>query len=135
MRAWRTAAWLTAARLTVLMVMAGVTGCQRGNGATTSVTPDPNTPVLVEAENHFQGDLVIYLLRGAHKERLGMVTALSSGTFTLRWRNLGTSGSARLMAYPLAGRSFESEPLHLQPGQSIKWTLEADLDRSTLVVH
>jgi hypothetical protein len=128
MRARWAAAWLT-------LLMAGAGGCRRGEGATTTVTPDPDTPVLVQVENHFQGDIVVYLIRGAHKERLGMAPALNSSTFTLRWRQLGTSGSARLMAYPLAGTSFESEPLHLQPGQSLKWTLESDLDRSTLVVY
>jgi len=129
MRASRATAWL-------ILLMAGGTACRRQDGATPAVAPDPNTPVPVEVENHYQGDVVVYLLRGTQKARLGLVTALSSGDFMLRWRNLGTSGSARLMAYPLAGaRGYESEALHLQPGQSIKWTLESDLDRSTLIVY
>ena len=126
MRALRATAW-------VMLLTASGAACR--GGAAPAVAPDPNTPVPVEVENHFQGDVVVYLLRGSQKHRLGLVTALSRGDFMLHWRNLGTTGSARLMAHPLAGVAYESETLHLQPGQSIKWTLESDLDRSTLVVY
>jgi hypothetical protein len=100
------------------------------------VLPDPSTPVLVDVESHFMGDVVVYLLAGSQRTRLGTVTALQSAAFTFPWRRLETSGSRRLLAYPIAGnRSFVSDPLYLQPLQSIKWTLESDLDRSTLVVY
>jgi hypothetical protein len=98
--------------------------------------PDPNTPVLVEIESHFQGDVVIYLMRGNQRERLGMVSGLSGGAFTFPYRRLGNTGSARLLAYPIAGASaYASDPLYIQPGQSLKWTLEADLSRSSLVSY
>jgi hypothetical protein len=97
---------------------------------------DPNTPVLVEIESHFQGDVVIYLMRGSQRERLGMVTALSGAAFTFPYRRLGTSGSSRLLAYPIAGASaYASDPLYIQPGQSLKWTLEAELSRSSLISY
>ena len=99
----------------------------------TSTAPDPNTPVLVEIESHFQGDVVIYLLRGGQRERLGMVSGLSGAAFTFPYRKLGSSGSTRLLAYPIAGaEAYASDPLYIQPGQSLKWTLEADLSRSNL---
>lgn len=101
-----------------------------------SVAPDPDTPVLVEVQNHFQGDVVIYLLRGSQRERLGMVTALGNSVYTFPYRRLGSSGSSRLLAYPIAGaESYASDPLYIQPGQSLKWTLEAELSRSSLVSY
>jgi hypothetical protein len=40
------------------------------------------------------------------------------------------------MAYPLAGaQAYLSEPLLMQPGQWVSWTLESDLDRSSLAVY
>ncbi len=98
--------------------------------------PDPNTPVLVEVDSHFQGDVVIYLLRSSQRERLGMVSGLGNAAFTFPYRKLGSSGSTRLLAYPIAGAAaYASDPLYIQPGQSLKWTLEADLSRSSLVSY
>ncbi len=117
-----------------MMIAAAAGACHARTDSGTD--PAPSTPVAVEVESHFMGDVVIYLLAGSQRTRLGTVTALQSATFTFPWRRLGTSGSRRLLAYPIAGpRSVVSEPLYLQPGQSIKWTLESDLDRSTLVVR
>jgi hypothetical protein len=40
------------------------------------------------------------------------------------------------MAYPIAGSAaYASDPLYIQPGQSLKWTLEAELSRSSLVSY
>jgi hypothetical protein len=116
-------------------MMAAALGACRPKGAATSVEPDPDTPLVVEVENHFHGDVIIYLMRGAQRQRLGMVTALSTAAFTFPWRQLGVSGNSRLLAYPLAGaQAYASDPLNVQPGQSITGTLESDLDRSSLTV-
>jgi len=102
----------------------------------TNTLPDPNTPVLVEVDSHFQGDVVIYLLRSGQRERLGMVSGLGNAAFTFPYRKLGNSGSSRLLAYPIAGSAaYASDALYIQPGQSLKWTLEADLSRSNLVSY
>ena len=123
---------------TALWIMLASLACHHRTdeqaGQTTAT--DANTPVLVEIENHFQGDVVIYLVRGNQRERLGMVTALGGTSFTFPYRRLGTSGSSRLLAYPIAGASaWASDPLYIQPGQSLKWTLEAELSRSSLVSY
>jgi hypothetical protein len=96
---------------------------------------DPNATVLVQVESHFPGDVVIYLVVGTQRVRLGTVTALRSAEFTFPWRRLQGSGVTRLLAHPLAGGSFASDPLSVQPGQSITWTLESNLERSTLTVY
>jgi hypothetical protein len=122
-------------RVALWLIMAGVVLACRAKGEPT-VAPDPDTPVLVEVQSHYQGDVVIYLLRGGQRERLGMVTGLGSAAFTFPYRRLGSSGSTRLLAYPIAGSAaYASDPLYIQPGQSLKWTLEADLSRSSLVSY
>ena len=119
-----------------LILLAVVGACHsKGEAPGTEPKADPNTPVLLEVENHYQGDVVIYLMRGNQRDRLGMVTALSKATYTFPYRRLGLTGNTRLLAYPIAGRSaYASDPLLVQPGQSISWTLEGDLDRSSLAV-
>ena len=120
--------------LSLLMALT-VLGCRKRD-AETRPAPDPNTPVPFQIENHFMGDVTIYLVRGSLRQRLGMVTALGSAEYTFPWRWLSQSGTSRLMAYPVAGaRAQLSDPLILQPGQGIKWTLEADLDRSSMAVY
>ena len=70
---------------TALWIMLAALACHHRTddqaGQTTAA--EANTPVLVEIESHFQGDVVIYLMRGNQRERLGMVTALSATSFTL----------------------------------------------------
>jgi hypothetical protein len=108
-------------------------GC--GSHHNTSEAVSPNTPVELEVENHNWSDIVIYLVRGSQRQRLGMVTALGNTVFTFPYRRLGNSGDARLAAHAIGGSGYTSESVLVQPGQTIKWTLESDLSRSSLAVY
>ena len=123
----------------VWMLLAGLTalGCaSHSTKKDDAPSPRRDTELSLEVENHNWSDVVIYLLRSGQPERIGMVTAHSTGTFVFPYRKLGASGNSRLSAYPIGGGSaFSSENLLVQPGQSIKWTLETDLSRSSLVVY
>jgi hypothetical protein len=92
-------------------------------------------PVLVMVESHNWSDITIYLIAGGLPQRLGMVTALSSASFDFASHRLNTSAGVRLRALPVAGRAFTSEPILVQPGQVINWTLENDLDSSSHSVY
>ena len=128
MRTVRTGFWL-------VVLAASLAAC-RSKGSAASVAPDPNAPVAVEVECHFHGDVVIYLVQGSQRQRLGTVTALSRAEFSFPYGRLSMSGTTRLMAYPIAGaQAHFSEPLLVQPGQWVSWTLESDLDRSSLAVY
>jgi hypothetical protein len=97
--------------------------------------PDPATPVVLDVENHVQGDVVVYLQHGNQNIRLGTVTGLGTATFTFPWHQMGITGSSWLVARPFGGsRAYHSEPLVFQPGQSLKLTVESDLDRSSVAV-
>jgi hypothetical protein len=94
-----------------------------------------NSEIAIEIENHNWSDVVIYLVRGTASERLGSVGSLKNETFVFPFRRLGV-GEVRLRAYPIGGpAAFTSENLFVQPGQWVKWTLEADLSRSFLGVY
>jgi hypothetical protein len=118
----------------VLLLLLIALGACRSRGPDTSVQPDTNAMVAVEVESHYQGDVIVYLVQGS--QRLGTVTALSKAEFSFPYRRLQMSSTTRLMAYPLAGaQAYLSEPLLMQPGQWVSWTLESDLDRSSLAVY
>ena len=125
------------AALLGLLVATLIGGCRSKGAATTGQPePAPDTPVPVEIESHYHGDLVIYLVQDGHRQRLGMVTALDRVLFTVPYTRFGVGGDVRLSAYPIGGRrAVTSEPLLVHPGQSVVWTLEADLDGSNLVVY
>jgi hypothetical protein len=97
--------------------------------------PPADSEVLLEVESHHWSDIVIYLMDGSQSRRLGMVAGVSTGQFVFPYRQLATGGKVRLRAYPVGGQaSFTSEDVVLQPRQSIRWTLESDLSRSSLAV-
>jgi hypothetical protein len=126
---WAPIAW-------VLLASATFAGCASHSSKKTEPSPGLDAELSLEVENHNWSDVVIYLLRGGQPERIGMVTAHNTSTFVFPYRRLGASGNSRLSAYPIGGGSaFNSENLLVQPGQSIKWTLETDLSRSSLVVY
>jgi hypothetical protein len=91
--------------------------------------------VVVAVESHSWSDITVYLIGRGLPQRLGMVTALGSATFGFPSQQLNTSGGVRLRALPVAGRPFTSETIPVQPGQSIFWTLEDNLETSNFTVY
>ena len=112
-------------------------GCaHHGMSSGQDQAPSRDVPVSVEVENHNWSDMVIYLDRGNLSQRLGTVGTLHTAVFTFPFLQLGTTGSARLRADPIGNMtSFSSEPINIQPGQSLRWTIENDIDRSFLAAY
>ena len=118
----------------ILAALGACAGKTEGEAETPTVAA--NTPVGLEVENHGWADVVVYLVRGSAEERLDTVGSLNSTVFTFPFHRLGTGNDARLKADPIGSdRAYYSEDIHMQPGQSLKWTLEADLTRSFLGVY
>jgi hypothetical protein len=121
-------------RLTVLLL--ATPGCGLFSSGHRPAADDPRrAPVGVEVESHNWSDITIYLVTEGLPQRLGMVRALGSATFSFPAVRLNTSGDVRLRALPVAGRPFTSETILVTPGQTITWRLENDLDTSSLSVY
>jgi hypothetical protein len=119
----------------LLLSMLVLFGCASHHRSSQTTAASVNTPVDLEVENHNWSDIVIYLVRGTQRQRLGMVNALGKTVFTFPYRRLGTGGDARFSAHVIGGGGYTSETVLVQPGQSLKWTLESDLARSSLAVY
>ena len=97
---------------------------------------DESTMVTVNVVNHNSLDMTIYTVRQGFRDRLGSVTAATTGTFRVRLRQLGAGGDLQLFADPIGStRGYTSEIVHLFVGQTVDWTLESDLARSFLSVR
>jgi hypothetical protein len=117
------------------LFLAATSAC--GSARHSSENPSPgSSEVLLEVENHNWRDVVIYLMNGNQSQRLGTVNGVSTDHFVFQYRQLATAGRVRLRAHPVGGQgSFTSEDVVIQSGQGLKWTLESDLQRSTLAVY
>ena len=98
-------------------------------------SPPADSQVTIEVENHNWSDVVVYVVRGGQRSRLGLVSSLSTGVFTVPFRHL-RDGTASLQAHAIGGvGDISSDHLLLQPGQMVQWTLESDLTRSSLGIY
>jgi hypothetical protein len=96
----------------------------------------PPADVAVQIVNHGWSDMVILVSTGGAWERLGHAGAVKSTNFFVPWRKLAGAGVVLLQADPTDGsRALISERLSVQPGKLVVWTLEHQLDQSTIAVY
>ena len=92
--------------------------------------------VPLEVDNHNWLDMVIYVIHDGERTRVGTASASSQTSFTLPARLVGQSHEVRLLGHPIGGEGAAlTETVTVQPGQYIAWTLETDLDRSSIGVY
>jgi len=122
--------------LRLALALTALISSSLGCGAFSSRNPSPaRSQVSVEVENHNWNDITVYLMTGGLPQRLGMVTAFRTAIFAFPSQRLNTTGGVRLRALPVAGASYTTETILVHPGQAISWTLENDLDHSSLTVY
>jgi hypothetical protein len=128
------------ALLTALLAVSGTvaaTSCRHGARAPAEndAVPIPEF-VLVSVDNHNWSDVVVSLVRGgAQPFRLGTVTAGQSTVLRFPGQYIAGSTPLELLAKPIGGFSTLRSPRFVvQPGQSVTWTLENALERSSLAV-
>jgi len=96
---------------------------------------EPADVVLTVTNHHFL-DVTVYLERDGQRTRVGTVTAVSTVQFHLRGNNLSASRQFRLFATAIGSdENVRTETLTIQSGQTIEWTLEHDLRRSSVGIY
>jgi hypothetical protein len=96
--------------------------------------PETRTTLLVE--NHNWSDMVIYLVRGVSRARLGSVPSMGTAKFQITDGMAGGSYSeVRIMADPIGSqRTFTSPVINVVPGSQVELRLENNLAISSYSV-
>ncbi|HEX6048986.1 MAG TPA: hypothetical protein VFZ21_06955 [Gemmatimonadaceae bacterium] len=122
------------AALTSLLVVSSV-GCaskQRYGPATWGDSPTPT--VTVRNDNWL--DVVVYLVRGATRFRLGTVTGTSTETFRLTEAATAGASPLRIAADPIGSRAgYVSDPIVLAPGQRLEVNVASRISGSTFSIR
>ena len=94
------------------------------------------TPALLHIDSNHWSDVTVYAVRDGTRMRLGTVTAASSAVFRIPPYMLNLHGELQLEGVPSisGGSSIRMEPVFIRPGGRAEWTLESDLQRSSLGV-
>lgn len=81
--------------------------------------------VWVRVTNHNWQDLRVYFLRNGSRLRLGLVTTNQTETFRLPLNAEVESGGVRLLVVPIgANWSYETDPILVQRGETLAWTIQ-----------
>lgn len=124
--------------LAVVLSCGATYGCFRGRRAPPAAAPHPGAPqteVALTVTNRHWLDVVIYVVHDGQRSRVGTVTASSSQLFLLQPWMLGQGRQIRLVGHPIGGAAnAATDLLIIQPGQYIEWTLETNLQHSTVGV-
>ena len=87
-------------------------------------------------ENNNWADMAIYLVRDGMRTRLGTAPSLGRTRFVLPDAMIGGSGELRLLADPIGStQRFLSQPIHVTPGDQVRFRLENNVQLSSYSVY
>jgi hypothetical protein len=122
-------------------LLAAPVACARGpqSGSLTdeiAAEEEAETDVTFEIVSHNPRDVVIYLLLGSSRQRLGMASGNSTTTFTMKWSRLANASVIHLRGEQMGNNEqVVSDALQLKPGGRVLWTLQAELNQSIDAVY
>lgn len=94
------------------------------------------SPVQVEVTNNNWLDMTVYAVRGSMRVRLGTVTTGERERFKLPRSVNVAAGELSLLADPIgSGQKYQSQPLIVEPGARVTWSLENQLALSSFSVQ
>jgi hypothetical protein len=126
--------------LVLVAALLALPACHSGRSEDTGSLPAPaneNAAVPLVVENHSTNQVDIYTLRtSGERIRVGDAGSLATTTLKIPRDYLDTDGSVQLIAAPVgAPGTIRSGRLSVQPGQIVKWTIQADPAQSTAIVE
>lgn len=122
--------------LALLALSALAAACMGGTPVPEAPAPvaDPTpTHVALAVDNHNWSDVIVSVEHDGSRQRLGTVKAASQQMLQIPSMWIGPSHVLRLIARRIGSLSeFKSEGFTVQLDQTVDWTLESDLQRSSL---
>ena len=126
-------------RLALLVVAVLLAACAHTIGASSTddaAASSIPTHVALDVDNHNWSDVVISVEHDGKRDRLGTVKAASKQTLRIPTMWIGASRAIRLIAHRIGSvGEFRSDGFSVQHDQTIEWTLESDLQRSSIALH
>jgi hypothetical protein len=127
-------------KVSAVLAAALVAGCARSHPVAGTKLSDvevaiPPEPVVLEVENHNWSDINIYVLHDGRRDRLTMVTAAKDVSMEFPTKLQGEMGVFRLIVYRIGGRdSYITDPISIRTGNTVRLTVESDLQRTSVGV-
>ena len=110
-------------------------GCIFNRSNQPTAAEDPEGEIALNVTNHNYLDVVVYVIHDGVQTRVGTVTGSSSTVFFLPTRLLGQGRQIQLYGDAIGNDTYaRTDVLVVQRGQYIEWTLETDLQRSSVGV-
>ena len=98
--------------------------------------PQPITgPVVLEVENHNWSDIVLFVIHDGRTHRLAQIAAARDQSFEIPTHLIGDQGLIRLGLHRIGGRDdYNTEPISVRTGNTIRLTIEGKLEHSSIGV-
>lgn len=130
----------TLARCALWLVLAALqlspAACRPHRGGDDELSAANQGEFVLRVINNHWLDVTVYLLRGAERVRVGMVSGNSRQDFVLPGRLAGTAGQISLLGTVSTSNAVvRSNPVLVQRGEFVEWRLESVLRNSTVTVY
>lgn len=120
----------------LLLTLAAVACAAAGAGSAPADRPAEARATVLEVENLNWQDMHIYVLAGGQRWSIGQVTSLSQRAFELPDGVFGAGRDIVFLADPVGSVvAYHSDPVLLEPGDRVEWTLQNRLSQSSLFVR
>lgn len=133
-----TFSWLAAALVPLVLAASACGGFGRQPGTPNPVADeDQRDPdITVRVQNNAWSSIHVYAVTGGQWESLGVVSSQNSSDYTLSRAMLGGRGEIRLVADPIgSNQGYFSDPILIEPGDRVEWTLQNNLSLSSVFVR
>lgn len=120
----------------VVLLVALASGCAAVRGGDDEQPSPRETDVTVEVVNQNWQDMHVYVLASGQRRSLGMVTSQNSEVFELPRSALASDRDIVFIADPIGSVvAFVSDPVLVQPGDQVRWTIQNRLRHSSVFVR
>lgn len=122
----------------VLLAGSVLTGCSSipGGDEPGAEVDVPAEGLAVTVHNQNWATIHCYVVLGSRSVSLGQVSTNREETFTVGPGVLGPTRSVRLLADPVGSTdTYLSEPILIEPGDRIEWTLRNPLSQSSIHIY
>lgn len=95
---------------------------------------DQDITVLVK--NNAWSSIHVYVVAGGQWSSLGVVSSQNRSDYTVPRSMLGGRNEIRLVADPIgSNRGYFSDPILVEPGDQVEWTLQNNLNLSSIMIR